>query len=119
VWRDWKAYVALIVAALESHADIEDKILFAALENHLPANSGPLAVMRWEHDEIRSTLNRILGQSDADQIRRDILHFLEIVHAHFAKEEQVLFPLVEQLGPPDLAERLGQDYKTARGLSAP
>jgi hemerythrin-like domain-containing protein len=75
--------------------------------------------MRWEHDEIRSTLNRILGQSDADQIRRDILHFLEIVHAHFAKEEQVLFPLVEQLGPHDLAERLSQDYKTARGLSDP
>jgi hemerythrin-like domain-containing protein len=115
---DWKAYVALIVSALEPHAEIEEEILFKALEGHLPAEAGPLAVMKAEHDEIRATLKRILEGSDATPLRADILHFLEVVHSHFAKEEQVLYPLAEQIDPPGLLERLGEPYCAARGLLA-
>lgn len=113
----WKAYVALLASGLETHADIEDRVLFTALEASLPAESGPIAVMRSEHEEIRATLARVLKGTDPEAMRADIQHFLEVVHSHFAKEEQVLFPLAVQMDRDGLLERLGEQYAVTRGIA--
>lgn len=90
-----RAMVALLAAALEEHAHIEDEILFPALEPHLGRQAGPLAVMDAEHEEIRHLLAEMaLGDDDVDAM---VSRFIDLAREHFAKEDQVLFPLAEQL----------------------
>jgi len=49
-----QAQTALIASALATHAQLEEDLLFKALDPHL-GEMGPLAVMRMEHQEIEST----------------------------------------------------------------
>lgn len=107
--------VGLLGPLLASHARLEEDLLFSALAPHL-GSAGPLQVMRMEHDEI----DRLLGRfSDAAElpVARDLLHSLnEIVRAHFAKEEQVLFPTATQVLDPALLTRLGEQWADQRAV---
>ena len=90
-----RAMVALLGEVLEEHARIEDEILFPALESHLGRQAGPLAVMDAEHEEIRHLLAEVAqGDDDVDAM---VSRFIDLAREHFAKEDQVLFPLAEQL----------------------
>jgi len=116
---------------LIAHARREDDAFFPAVERAMGADFGPTRVMRMEHAEIhdgtelfRTTLKelqevdhpaiveggeRLRGLSDrggdAAQIREVCRELLERIDAHFAKEEQILFPMSRSiLGPGDLEE---------------
>ncbi len=116
---------------LVAHARREDDAFFPAVERAMGADFGPTRVMRMEHAEIhegaerfRSTLKelqevdhpaiveggeRLAGLADrggdAKQIHDVCRDLLERIDAHFAKEEQILFPMSRSiLGPADLQE---------------
>jgi hemerythrin-like domain-containing protein len=91
---------------LTHHAQLEDELLFANLEPHL-GESGPLAVMRAEHLAIEALLADLRcapGPEAARQATADLVH---LAREHFAKEEQVLFPMAEQLLGASLLTELG------------
>lgn len=104
--QERRAMVALLAAALEEHADIEDEILFPALEPHLGRQAGPLAVMDLEHEEIRSLLSQMA--TALDDISPLVSQFIATARHHFAKEDQVLFPMAEQLLSQERLEELGR-----------
>jgi iron-sulfur cluster repair protein YtfE (RIC family) len=99
-----QAQGALLTAALETHAHLEDELLFSALEPHF-GQGGPLAVMRLEHEQIEGGLARLPGLGDLGQARELLLQVVRVARDHFAKEEQVLYPMAHQaLGEAKLAE---------------
>lgn len=105
---------ALLAAAIATHAHLEDELLFVEVEPQLGAGSGPLAVMRAEHEEIEGTLARLEVAGDLDEARRLLRHVCEVARGHFAKEEGVLFPLAQQLLTEGELERAGERWAGAR-----
>jgi hemerythrin-like domain-containing protein len=88
---------AMLASALSTHAGIEDELLFDALGAVMDAQLGPVAVMRMEHEQIEGGLQQLPSIDDVDMARRVLLQVVETARGHFAKEEQVLFPIAEQM----------------------
>ncbi len=109
-----RAAAAMLHAGLESHAHIEDELSFVPLEGHLGTAGGPLAVMRMEHDEVERTLARLLEVDDVAEARTLAAHLGKTARDHFGKEEQVLFPMAEQMLDADELRRLGKEWATRR-----
>jgi len=103
-------------SALLSHAEIEDALLFAAVEPRLPP-AGPVAVMRAEHEEIDRFLASLRAADDEAGARRSLLNAVSTARDHFAKEEQILFPLAEQLLDAEELARLGAIWAERRGVA--
>lgn len=118
-----RATVRMIDAELLSHARREDDVLFPALERELGEDFGPTAVMRDEHraiheqaERFRSTLRRLnevehpaivaagerlralaAAGGDAAALAATARALIALLDEHFAKEEQVLFPMAREV----------------------
>jgi len=110
------AQAALLTAALATHARLEEDVLFTSLDPHL-GPMGPLALMRAEHNEIEGTLARIPEVKDLVEARGLLLHALQVARQHFAKEEQVLFPMANQILGEETLTRLGTQWAERRSVS--
>ncbi|MCC6298724.1 MAG: hemerythrin domain-containing protein [Anaerolineales bacterium] len=106
--------VAAFASALESHASIEDELLFNALEPHLGVQGGPLAVMRMEHDQITDLLGKIESASDLASARALAAQMIQITRNHFKKEEQALFRMARQFLSEDELASLGAQWAKRR-----
>ena len=104
-------------AMVDSHATLEDELLFSALEPHLGTDDGPLAVMRTEHAEMARLLEQIEDADDAGQIILWIEEALSAARSHFQKEERVLFPMAQHLLGDETLTRLGRAWAEARGVT--
>ena len=107
---------AVLGAVVQSHAKLEEELLFPALEPHLGVD-GPLAVMRTEHDEFTETLRQIGDTSDIDDAAGCLARALDLVRDHFQKEEEVLFSLARQMLDDQTLIRLGAAWAEARRVT--
>jgi len=111
---DWvKAQAALIQSAISTHAQLEDELLFSAMDHHL-GQGGPVAVMRMEHEEIEGTLNAIPEIQNVETICSRLLGAIQVARQHFMKEEQVLFPLADQVLGFEQLQDLGERWAERR-----
>jgi len=108
---------ATLAATLGSHARIENEILFPALEPQL-GPGGPLPVMREEHDEIEAVLEDVVNATNLDAALGQLRYALRIARDHFAKEEQVLFGMAQQMLAADELDRLGAMWAEKRCVVA-
>jgi len=106
----------LIASALATHAQLEEDLLFKALDPHL-GEMGPLAVMRMEHQEIESTLEQILNLEDLVEAKQKLLHVVHLAREHFAKEEQVLYPMASKVLGSEQLTTLGEQWAERRSVS--
>jgi regulator of cell morphogenesis and NO signaling len=111
-----KAQGALLKAAVETHAQIEEELLFRTLDPHL-GGGGPLAVMRMEHEEIEGGLSALPDAEDIEAAGNRLLRVVQVARQHFAKEEQVLFPMAEQVLGPERLTDLGARWAKQRRVS--
>lgn len=111
-----QSQAALLAAALMSHANLEDELLFSALDPHL-GHMGPLAVMRMEHDEIEGTLARMPEIQNLAEAQSRLLHAVQVARQHFAKEEQVLYPMAEQVLDADTLTQQARLWAERRRVS--
>lgn len=107
------------------HHEKEEALLFPWLEAHgLARSSGPLGVLRHEHDvgrDLRLALSHceeaLLAAPGQGKVRRRFrdlaLSYVELLTAHIEKEEQVLFPLADRF-----AIQTGAELRHEGGLSA-
>lgn len=107
---------ALLAAALEPHASIEDEVLFAALESALGGEVGPIPVMRMEHQTIEELLAKARQAAEPGQAASLLIEALQVAREHFAKEEHVLFPMAEQMLDRGVLESLGEEWAARRGV---
>lgn len=106
--------IAAFAFALESHAALEDELLFAALEPHLGTQNGPLALMRMEHDQITDLLGRVESAASPEEGRALATQMIQVARGHFQKEEQVLFRMARQFLGEDELSVLGAKWEQRR-----
>jgi len=109
------AMVALS-AVIWSHANLEEELLFPALEAHM-GTTGPLAVMRTEHDEIEQALRQIEAAQSLDEGAECVARALSVLRDHFQKEEEVLFSIARQTLDEETQIRLGTAWAAARSVT--
>ena len=109
-----KSQGAMLTAALATHAHLEDELLFIALEAHINPQFGPLAVMRMEHNEIEGSLEHLQEVQDLAEAKNLLLHAIQTARAHFAKEEQMLFPIAAQRLEANALNQLGAKWAETR-----
>lgn len=97
---------------LRRHIRIEEDVLFPLFESRSGMVGGPTFVMRHEHREIERGLARIenalprLSEGDpaaAEEARSGLAQAAEVLQAHNAKEERVLYPMTDKsIGPEEI-----------------
>jgi len=92
------------------HHGKEEAELFPAMERcGLPRDVGPTAVMRTEHDEGRAAVDAT--PFDAATFARRGAAFVMLLRDHIVKEDQVLFPMAEQMLAPAAREELAAIFR--------
>lgn len=108
-----KSQGAMLAVALASHANLEDELLFTTLESHL-GPIGPLTVMRMEHDQIEGALERLPTVQNLAGARTLLLQVIKVAREHFAKEEQILYPLASRSLTIEALTGLGAQWAARR-----
>jgi|GEM_PF-265894 len=127
---DWSGQLAALkqkVVAfsreLDPHSEREEGALFPLMAKYIGRQMGPIAVMEYEHEQAKQNLTTFIEA--VEQIEepvnagraKEIVSYALQAHAilsdHFMKEENVLFPMAENLLNAEEKEELAR----AIGLS--
>ncbi len=105
------------------HHAKEEGVLFKAMEaSGMPAEGGPIAVMLVEHDQGRGyTAGMVeaaerLKQGDrgaVDRLIADATGYAALLRQHIQKEDQILYPMADQVIPAKQHDQVLQDCRTA------
>ena len=91
--------------AVETHLKREEGILFPAFETQTGNTQGPTAMMRMEHEQMRSLvaeMDEAITARNADSFLGLAETLMILTQQHNMKEEQILYPMIDQvLGDPD------------------
>lgn len=89
-------------AALDHHTRLhlrrEEEVLFPAFESRTGMTAGPTAMMRVEHEQMRTLLDAMaaaLADRDADAFLGEAETFMILTQQHNMKEEQILYPMTD------------------------
>lgn len=81
------------------HHAKEEAHLFPAMAEHgIPQEGGPLGVMLQEHEEGRALVRTFAEGEPATSVPA-IRRFVTLLRDHIAKENEILFPMAEQVIP--------------------
>lgn len=100
----------------ECHHGKEEKLLFAKLEARgLPTQAGPVGVMLVEHDQgrgyVRGMAEAVRRYDEGDRaaledLRRNAEGYANLLNQHIAKEDQILYPMANDILSDDDQEEL-------------
>jgi iron-sulfur cluster repair protein YtfE (RIC family) len=118
--RDWegaRAQFDRFAAAMLHHLAREEQVLFPAFEACTANDMGPTRVMRMEHEQIRRLMQDLARTvADADHCRAlglsETLNLL--LQHHNLKEEDLLFPMFDQMLDDERAGLIGAMQAIAR-----
>jgi hemerythrin-like domain-containing protein len=99
-WNRCRQAVRRFGETLERHLRLEETVLFPAYESVSGTPDGPTEVMRHEHTQMRSLVSALAGaaaQTDPQAFRDVFETLLVLLQQHNLKEEQVLYPLCDQV----------------------
>jgi hemerythrin-like domain-containing protein len=108
--------VEYLKAELDPHSEREEGVLFPMMAVYIGTTSGPIAVMEYEHDQAKSQIKAFLdksvnGELTVEEMKQSaelIKNAYFILSDHFAKEENVLFPMAERMLSNEEKEELYQ-----------
>ena len=98
-WRNLTEVFDAFVVATEKHFSNEENILFPKTEGILPPG-GPVEVMKFEHRQMRdpiANLREQLSEQDQTGFLGEIETLLILMQQHNMKEEQILYPMLDQI----------------------
>ena len=102
---------------LETHFASEEDLLFPAFEAATGMTSGPTAVMRGEHGQMRDLLEQMrsaIEARDEDAFGGAAETLLILMQQHNMKEENILYPMCDNaLGSSDVGASLAERLKAA------
>ena len=102
--------------ALMRHMTIEEQMLFPAFEQATGISEGPTRVMRHEHQELLARLDDVsaaISAGDAARFLASVGSFTALMTLHSTKEENVLYPMCDEVLPDFSGEKLSETVRTA------
>jgi len=108
-----KAMAGLLEAALTSHAELEDDLLFDGLDPGLD-QMGKLEKVRHEHDAICKGLAQVRVSRTRKDAERRLLNVVHLTRKEFDLEDRILFRLAEELLREDTLQKLGKQWAQRR-----
>ena len=116
-WAGARRQFGRFLEAMLCHLAREEKVLFPAFEAHTANSMGPTRVMRMEHDRMRRLMHDMaLTVTDADHCRylclSETLNML--MRQHNLKEEDLLFPMFDQMLGEERDDLIGAMEAIAR-----
>lgn len=105
--NDWVAAtraLTRLTSELDTHFTAEEQTLFPAFEQASGMRSGPTAVMREEHRQMRELLQilqQALDSQDGETFSGAAGTLLILMQQHNMKEENILYPMCDRL--PEVA----------------
>lgn len=102
------------------HAKEEDILFVAMTARDMPQDTGPVAVMLAEHDEgrrytagFRTAAEQMKDgdKSAADDIVRNVFDYVNLLREHIMKEDNVLYPMAEQIIPVDAMAKMSEEFQ--------
>jgi hemerythrin-like domain-containing protein len=89
-----------LAATLDRHANLEEDLLFDALEAKM-GDDQAVRKVRQDHARIEQLMQDVLGHLDNIQrlghARSILLQAIKVARAHFNREEKETFPLAEEI----------------------
>jgi len=107
--------ISTLDKALLSHAEIEDSILFPALDQHI-AGMGPLEMMHAEHQGVDELLAAARVEQDMATLISQAKQLIDLAFGHFQKEEMALFAMAEQFLSEEELAALGDQWAAKRNV---
>ncbi|QID17207.1 hemerythrin domain-containing protein [Nitrogeniibacter mangrovi] len=107
-WRSCAALTAQFAETVLNHFSIEENAIFPGFEASTGMTSGPTAVMRSEHEQMRRLLEALgnaARNEDADGFGDSAETLLILMQQHNLKEENILYPMCEQALADDAGVR--------------
>lgn len=107
---------------LKPHAEAEDAALYPVVQRAL---GSPLATKTMSRDHVevgryieelaslRSALGEALTPAQTDSLRRVLFGAYALVKVHFAKEEEIYLPILEQFLNPESANEMFEAMESA------
>ncbi len=98
-------------ALTRRHLRREEEILFPAFEERTGMTTGPTAVMRMEHDQMRAVLDDMaaaLASRDTDSYLGESETSMILTQQHNMKEEQILYGMSDQVLGDVAVELMGR-----------
>jgi hemerythrin-like domain-containing protein len=112
-----KALAGLLEAALRTHAELEDQLLFNGLEPGLD-QMGKLEKVQHEHDAICEGLEKIRQSRTKKDAQRRLLNIVHLTRKEFDLEDRVIFRLAEEHLREETLEHLGKAWARQRLVPA-
>jgi iron-sulfur cluster repair protein YtfE (RIC family) len=116
-WLACRETIARFRAALESHMQVEEQVLFPAFEQATGMASGPTAVMRIEHQQMLQQLDAIAAAAssgDGASFASAAGNFKAALDLHSRKEEQILYPMCDRVADANLADEVERTLERIR-----
>lgn len=110
-WSQAGAAHQRFIDAMEQHLQAEEQLLFPAFEEESGMSEGPTSVMRYEHEQMRglfAQMGAALQAQRADDYLGASETLLILMQQHNAKEEQILYPMLDQMLARQAAELIPQ-----------
>jgi len=107
----------LVEGLLRSHAVAEEDLVLLALD-HSPVHKRRANRLHAEHHEIDSRITRVYLTKDLDKARGLFKSALVASRKHFAHEERVVFPFIEQTVTSEMLARMGGVWLRRRHMPA-
>jgi regulator of cell morphogenesis and NO signaling len=113
-----KEMVDAFVQKLDPHSEREEGTLFPLMAKYIGRQVGPIAVMEYEHELAKNNLKtfgeaveQVKEQVDAERAKEIASYALQahsVLTDHFMKEENVLFPMAENMLSAEEKEELSR-----------
>ena len=99
-WTDAREAAQRFLDAMAQHFEMEETVLFPAFEARTGIQSGPTAVMRMEHAQMRELMDGMAQAVEAQDAGRflglsETLNML--MQQHNMKEENMLYPMADRI----------------------
>jgi len=104
------------------HLKEEDRLFIEMEKRGMPRQEGPIGVMLMEHDEGRSYVRKAktaleefkAGNKDSfEALGENLLNYCELLINHIHKENNILYPMAQQLLPPQTMNELTAEFEHA------
>jgi iron-sulfur cluster repair protein YtfE (RIC family) len=105
----------ILAAELESHARLEEELLFPVLKPYL-TNDELIGELHAEHLAIQDGLERIQNAEDIREAVEAMVETLAVARSHFRKEEEVLYPMARRVLNEETQSQLGDAWAVARSV---